>query len=85
MSRIFICNFQFSQAEPPAEPRTDNRLQPVSAIAPPVTNIKQLLWAQSDLERYRGKKSVRKRKEWQPEQGRDKKQNYKSVILMVRR
>lgn len=37
MSRIFICNFQFSQAEPPAEPRTDNRLQPVSAIALPVT------------------------------------------------
>lgn len=51
LSRIFICNFQFSQAEPLVAALADNRLQPVSAIAPPVTNIKQLL--QPERERYR--------------------------------
>lgn len=59
--RIFICNFQFSQAEPLAEPLSDNRLQPVSAIAPPVTNIKQLLQPGNDLQRYRQEESDRKR------------------------
>lgn len=43
LSRTFICNFQFSQVEPLMAALSDNRLQPVSAITQPVTNIKQLL------------------------------------------
>lgn len=49
LSTTFICNFQFSQAEPLMAALSDNRLQPVSAIAPPVTNIKQLLQPEKDF------------------------------------
>lgn len=51
LSRIFFCNFQFSELALPAAASSDNRLQPVSTIAPPVTNIKQLFKPQSDLGR----------------------------------
>lgn len=49
LSRIFFSNFQFSQAALLATAPSDNRLQPVSTIAPPVTNITQLFKPQSDL------------------------------------
>lgn len=51
LSRIFFRNFQFSQAALLAAAPSDNRLQPVSTIAPPVTNIKQLFKPQSELGR----------------------------------
>lgn len=51
LSRIFICNFQFSQTEPLATAPliTVSRLSALSH--PPVTNIKQLL--QPEGETYR--------------------------------
>ncbi|KAL7396653.1 hypothetical protein ABVT39_009381, partial [Epinephelus coioides] len=46
------------QAEPLTTALSDNRLQPVSAIAPPVTNIKQLLQPEKE-QRYRQKERDR--------------------------